>query len=93
MRKPALYICENKGVGQLSGDREVDQRLFLATRIVQSLFFLNPKFQASSHLLSLYSPVSDQVKNSENRFSHNEANMRKICLLGKTVCSGCDLSI
>ena len=28
-----------------------------ATRIVQSLFFLNPKFQASSHLVWLYSPV------------------------------------
>ena len=27
-----------------------------ATQIVQSLFFLNPKFQASSHLLSLHSP-------------------------------------
>ena len=28
-----------------------------ATRIVQSLYFLNPKFHASSHLLWLYSPV------------------------------------
>ena len=28
-----------------------------ATRIVHSLFFLDPKFQASSHLLSLYSLV------------------------------------
>ena len=28
-----------------------------ATRIVQSLYFLNPKFQASSHLLWLYSLV------------------------------------
>ena len=28
-----------------------------ATRIVQSLCFLNPEFQASSHLLWLYSPV------------------------------------
>ena len=28
-----------------------------ATRIVQFLFYLNPKFQASSHLLWLYSPV------------------------------------
>ena len=28
-----------------------------ATRIVQSLYFLNMKFQASSHLLWLYSPV------------------------------------
>ena len=28
-----------------------------ATQIVQSLYFLNPKFQASSHLLWQYSPV------------------------------------
>ena len=28
-----------------------------ATRIVQSLYFLNPKFQASNHILWLYSPV------------------------------------
>ena len=28
-----------------------------ATWIVQSLYFLNPKFQVSSHLLWLYSPV------------------------------------
>ena len=28
-----------------------------ATKIVRSLYFLNPKFQASSHLLLLYSPV------------------------------------
>ena len=28
-----------------------------ATRIVQSVYFLNPKFQAFSHLLWLYSPV------------------------------------
>ena len=31
--------------------------LEFATRIVQSLFFLNPKFQASSHLIKLYRPV------------------------------------
>ena len=29
----------------------------LATWIVQSFYFLNPKFQASSHLLWLYRPV------------------------------------
>ena len=40
------------------GHREADQRLcFRYTDIVQSLFFLNPKFQASSSFLSLYRPV------------------------------------
>ena len=59
MRKPTFCICENKDVDQLRGNhREADQRLCFATRIVQSLFFLNPKFQASSNLLWLYSPAS-----------------------------------
>ena len=57
MRKPAFCICENKDADQLRGDREADQRLCFATRIVQSLYFLNPKFPASSHLLWLYSLV------------------------------------
>ena len=27
MRKPTIYICENKGADQLHGNREADQRL------------------------------------------------------------------
>ena len=46
MRKPAFCICENKDADQLRGNR--------AIRIVQSLYLINPKFQASSHLLWLY---------------------------------------
>ena len=41
-----------------------------ATKIVQSLFFLNLKFQASSYL-SVF--VSDLVGNPKDRFSHMEA--------------------
>ena len=38
--------------------RSASQITFVfATRIVQFLFFLNPKFQASSHLLCLHSSV------------------------------------
>ena len=45
------------------------------TQIVQSLCFLNPKFQASSHFLWLYSPVSVRAyRNPEEQFSHNEAH-------------------
>ena len=57
VRKPVFCICENKDADQLRGNREADQRLCFYTRIVQSLFYLNPKFQASSHLLWLYSLV------------------------------------
>ena len=38
-------------------NREADQRLVFAIQILQFIYFLNPKFQASSHLLWLYSPV------------------------------------
>ena len=57
MRKPAFCICENKDADQLRGNREADRRLFFAIRIVQSLYYLRPKFQASNHLLSQYSLV------------------------------------
>ena len=78
VRKRAFCICENKDADQLRGNREADQRLcfrhfVFATWIVQFLFYLNPKFQASSHLLWLYSPVC--VGNPEDRFSHNKACM------------------
>ena len=56
MRKPAFCICENKDTDQLCGNRAADQRLYFLF-LVQSLYFLNPKFQAPSHHLWLYSPV------------------------------------
>ena len=37
--------------------RKADHAFVFATRIIQFLYFLNPKFQASSHLLLLYSLV------------------------------------
>ena len=51
MRKRAFCICENKDADQLCG------AFVFATRIVQSLYILNTKFQASSHLLWLCSPI------------------------------------
>ena len=45
--------------------------------IVQSLYYLNPKFQASSHLLWLYSLVCvGPGRKPEDRFSHNEAHFK-----------------
>ena len=57
MRKPAFCICENKGAVQLAVTEKLISAFVFATQIVQSLFFLNPKFQASSHLRWLYSLV------------------------------------
>ena len=66
MRKPAFCICENKDADQLRGNKDADQLRGnretdqgLCFRYTDSTIplFLNPKFQASSHLLSLYRPV------------------------------------
>ena len=58
VRKPDFCICENKDADQLRSNCAADQRLcFRYTDSTLSLYYLNPKFQASSHLLWLYSPV------------------------------------
>ena len=57
MRKPAFCICENKDADQLRGTAKLISVFVFATRIVRSLYFLNPKFQASSLLLWLHSLV------------------------------------
>ena len=55
VRKPDFCICENKAADQLCGNRTADQRLCFG--YTDSTIPLLPKFQASSHLLWLYSPV------------------------------------
>ena len=59
MRKPTFCICENKDADQLRGSvtAKLISDFVFATKIVQSLYFLNPKFQTSNHHLWLYSPV------------------------------------
>ena len=72
--KPTVCIGENKGADQLHSNCEADQCLFFATRIVQFLYFLNPKFPASNKLLRLYSPVCvGPAKNC--LFSHAKVHM------------------
>ena len=80
MRKPFFFcICENKDADQLHSTAKLISAFVFATRIVQFLFYLNPKFQVSSHLLWLYLCtvrfVSDLVGNPEDLFSHNEAHI------------------
>ena len=58
MGKPTICIGENKDADQLCGvTAKLISTFVFATRIVQFLFFLTPKFQASSLLLCLYSLV------------------------------------
>ena len=69
MRKPAICIWESKDADQLRSNftAQLISDFDFVAKIVQSLFFLNQKFQASNHLIKLYSPV---VENPEDRFSH-----------------------
>ena len=57
VRKPAFCICKNKDEDQLVVTAKLISAFVFAIRIVQSLYFLNPKFQASSRLVWLYSLV------------------------------------
>ena len=57
MRKLAFCICENKDADQLRGNREVDQRLCFRYRDSTIPPLPKSEFQASSHLLWLYSSV------------------------------------
>ena len=59
-RKPTICVSKNKGADQLCSNRftaKLISAFVFATWTVQSLFFLKQKFQASSHLQCLYSPV------------------------------------
>ena len=85
MRKPEFCICENKDADQLRGNREADltakliSAFVFAIRIVQSLYFLNPKFQASSQLLWLYNLVCVRPGRKPRRpvFSERGSNAKQ----------------
>ena len=52
MGKPTICIGENKDADQLAVTAKLISAFVFATRIVQFLFYLNPKFQASSSFVS-----------------------------------------
>ena len=57
MRKPTFCICKKKTQISFAVTAKLISAFVFASRIVQSLYSLNPEFQASSHLPWLYSPV------------------------------------
>ena len=57
MRKPDFAYAKTKMQISFAVTAKLISAFVFATRIVQSLYFLNPKFQASSHLLWLCSPI------------------------------------
>ena len=68
MRKPAFCIGENKDADQPRSNGEASAFVF-ATQIVQSLFYLNPKFKPLAIFCSCTAWfVSDQVGNQNVSF-------------------------
>ena len=57
VRKPVFAYAKTKTQISFAVTAKLIIAFVFATRIVESFFFLNPKFQASSHLLWLYRPV------------------------------------
>ena len=57
MRKPIFAYAKTKTQISCAVTAKLISTFVFATRIVQFLFYLNPKFQVSGHLLRLYSPV------------------------------------
>ena len=57
MRKSAFCIAKTKAQISCAMTVHLISAFVFATKIVQSHFFLNPKFSASSHILWMYSPV------------------------------------
>ena len=76
MRKPDFCNAKTKTQISFTVTAKLISAFVFATRIVQSLYLLNPKFQASSILSDCNARfVSDLVGNPEDRFSHNEAHL------------------
>ena len=69
MGKPTICIGENKDTDSFAVTAKLISAFVFATRIVQFLFYLNPKFQASSSFLCLYRFVSDLFGNHIVGFS------------------------
>ena len=57
MRKPAFGYAKTKAQISFAVIATLISAFVFATRIVQSLYFLNTKFKVSSHLMWLYSMV------------------------------------
>ena len=74
--KPTICIGESKSQISFAVTGKLISTFVFATQIVQFLYFLNPKFPASNHLLSLYSPVCvGPGRNPNCWFSHAQAHV------------------
>ena len=78
VRKPALFAsAKTKAQISLAVTTKLIRAFVFATRIVQSLYFLNPKFQASIYLLWLHSSIYvGPGQNPRKPVFHNEVHIR-----------------
>ena len=91
--KTSFCICKNKDADQLRGTAKLISAFVFATQIVQSLYYLNLKFQASSHLLLCYSPVCVGPGRKPRRpVRHNKAHIIPR-FSSYTVCNFIDASL
>ena len=76
MRKPAGFaFAKTKAQISFAVKTKLTSAFVFGTRIVQFLFFLNPKFAASSHLLCLHSLICVRpVRKPHCLFSHDAAH-------------------
>ena len=79
VRKLAFCICDNKHTDQLRGNREADQCLYFRytdTTIPKSKNIRN--FKPLAIFCGCTARfMSDQVRNPEDRFSHNRAHIQR----------------
>ena len=76
VRNPAFCICENRGTDQLRSNCMLISAFVFATKIVQSLFFFNPKLQVASQVLCLYNSICvGPGWKHQCRFSHGTAKI------------------
>ena len=76
MGKPTICTGESKGADQLRSNCEADQRLCFRYMDSTILFYINPKFQASSSFLCLYRSVCvGPVRKPHCWFSHEAAHL------------------
>ena len=74
MRKPTIYIMRKKRC-RFAVTAKLISAFVFATQIVHLLYFLNPTFPASSHLLCMYRSVCvGPVRKPHCRFSHEAAH-------------------
>ena len=82
MGKPTICIGKTKAQISFSVAAKLISAFVFASRIVQFLYFLNPKFPASNHLLCLYSLVCvGPGRNPKLLVSHAQTHLLHVVLV------------